>query len=151
MEQYNIQNGNLTQIKDAYYANRLNIYANNHYVFRMAYLHGYIDVLDWLHSINPTLYENINVEICDNNNSDSDIECIAIEKFLIENSISREENIFCNSDICSICLHTKSNIITKCNHQFCEYCTFQCYQYGKNHCSLCRTVNLVSDLCKIID
>jgi len=155
MEQY-IQYGNLQELKKARYENRLDIYANNHYVFRMAYLHGYVDVLEWLHSINPRLYEHMDMEVFDAEDSDidsdSEVSCIAREEFTIEKTIVREHDDFRNPmGKCSICLYRNSNILTKCKHQFCEACIFECFQRGKNHCPLCRQVNLVSDLARIID
>ena len=151
MEQY-IQYGNLQELKKARYENRLDIYANNHYVFRMAYLHGYVDVLEWLHSINPRLYEHMDVEVFDAEDSDSEVYCIAREEFIIENTIMRKHEDFRNPlGKCSICLYRNSNILTKCKHQFCEACIFECFQRGKNHCPLCRRVILVSDLARIIN
>ena len=155
MEQY-IQYGNLQELKKARYENRLDIYANNHYVFRMAYLHGYVDVLEWLHSINPRLYEHMDMEVFDAEDSDidsdSEVSCIAREEFIIGKTIVREHDDFRNPlGKCSICLYRNSNILTKCKHQFCESCIFECFQRGKNHCPLCRRVILVSDLARIID
>ena len=147
-----IQYGNLCEIKKARYENRLDVYANNHYVFRMAYLHGYVDVLEWLHSINPRLYEHMDMEICDNSDSDDDnIQCIAKEEFIITNNITRYYDFHNPLGKCSICLYRNSNILTKCKHQFCETCIFECFKRGHNHCPLCRCVNLVSDLIRIIE
>ena len=150
--QGHIQYGNLQEIQKACYENRLDIYANNHYVFRMAYLHGYVDVLDWLHSINPRLYEHMDIEICETSDSDEEnVECIAREEFVIDKYIPRSYDFKNPIAKCSICLYKNSNILTKCKHQFCEDCIYDCYRYGKNHCPLCRRVNLVSDLMRIID
>lgn len=147
-----IQYGNLCEMKKARYENRLDVYANNHYVFRMAYLHGYVDVLEWLHSINPRLYEHMDMEICDNPDSDDgNIESIAKEEFIITNNITRYYDFQNPLGKCSICLYRNSNILTKCKHKFCETCIFECFQRGHNHCPLCRRVNLVSDLIRIID
>ncbi len=41
-------------------------------------------------------------------------------------------------EVCSICCETKSNVITKCSHQYCLGCLTKWYNQSKDSCPICR-------------
>jgi len=98
------------------------------------------EMINWLMEIKPDYYYyNRTVYVDDSEYSDSDsddseyIEYGIIQKLHYEKEIKYVETI----NECTICLNSNSNIISKCNHQFCKDCIVKWYE-KHNCCPLCK-------------
>ncbi len=110
----------------------IDICAENDYAFKKACENNHPKMVKWLVSLKPYRYSYK----IDEDSEDSE------DKFTItfkirEDPVSKEME---ESEIidCSICLSTKSEIITGCNHQFCKNCVNN-WVIIKNICPYCRS------------
>ena len=123
---YSIRNRHLELAQWLFIINpNINIYSNNHFAFETACSYHYVDIASWLVDLRPNMYyietegdEIIDYGIYNNLN--------IVESKKIENITE-----------CNICLDTKSNCITDCNHQFCTNCLGTWYK-RKISCPFCR-------------
>ena len=98
------------------------------------------EIINWLMEIKPDYYYYNRTAYVDDSdsedseyNSDEDIEYGIIQKLHYNKEIKYVETI----NECTICLNSNSNIISKCNHQFCETCIVKWYE-KHNCCPLCK-------------
>ena len=101
---------------------------NNHEVFYYICDHGYKNIALYLSELNPELYKVII--------KDNEIETYHVNKNLTIINCTFTNHI----DKCPICIDVESNIITNCNHQYCNECIKNLNNKNLNFiCPLCRT------------
>ena len=124
--------------------NHIDINNNNEHPFKIACRNGHLHIIKWLIDKNPNtnieIDDNIGfIEACQYNNievinwfleKDNIKYYVEIENNLVKNYKITKCNNKCNKynhnineiTICPICDDNISNIITNCNHQFCDKC-----------------------------
>lgn len=113
-----------------YTKKNINYSINNHEIFYFICEQNYYDIALFFQELNPNLYQ----VIFKNN---------IIISYLVFKNLNIDNNI--NIDIhnihdCPICYESKSQLITYCNHQFCENCLKNINNINKEFlCPLCRT------------
>tara|TARA_B100000524_G_scaffold346062_1_gene245652 strand:+ start:3356 stop:4873 length:1518 start_codon:yes stop_codon:yes gene_type:complete len=124
----------LEQAKWIYNLGNVNIKANKNEAFIFSCSNNKVEMALWLQSINEVEYE---IEV--NNSMITSWKIHKIIKFIGKKSVESQE--------CPICFNDNSNLITSCNHQFCQEC-FKSYAESQDHsiddlpCPYCRQTNL---------
>ncbi len=103
----------------------IDIFVNNHYAFRTSCLHDHIDVATWLVELYPNKYKFtiegnkiLNYEIS--------------EQIIIDGT-----KIISSSEICPICYTTNCDVITNCEHTYCNPCINN-WLTNNQSCPTCR-------------
>ena len=139
----------------------INISAHNEYAFCEACKNEHLDIVKWLLEYNNekfikilSTYPNIAIKfgiksIEEYFNEKNYSKIYELCDVMIENMIENiSENTSAN-DECIIC-YEKSNLTTKCNHNYCDECFIKYYLINKNsNCGYCRQ-NICNDNNKII-
>ena len=106
----------------------LDICAKQHKGFITACNNFNIDVVVWFHSMRPNLYKYELFLSFTDDMSDS------IRYKICKSYTRTKPPEVCDSE-CPICYENKCNLITSCNHQFCNQCIDK---YNKTVCPMCR-------------
>jgi hypothetical protein len=90
----------------------IDISAENEFAFRHACYYGHLQVAQWLVLLNPTKYK---IKVSDDDDGN------------IVYEITKELNIrgmkeVSEWEVCPICCEANADIITECNHSYCETC-----------------------------
>jgi hypothetical protein len=104
----------------------INIFINNDEAFRSACYNNSIEVAKWFNKLNPTRYY---LEIEDHVITHFNV----FKTYILSDNVINIENI----DDCCICMNSKCNVITECNHQFCNNCLEKSFKRNQT-CPTCR-------------
>ena len=108
--------------------NNIDYSLNNHEIFYYVCNQNYYEIASFFNEINPELYE-------------IEIKNYEIISYQVNKKIKITDYISIDTiDICPICLENQSDVITECNHQYCNECINSLN--NKNEffiCALCRS------------
>lgn len=146
---------------------KTNIKAYDNFAFKNACAHSNLELIEWLYQTNPNVINSIGNlfnELCGKNN-------IQVAQFLAMNNPDKYYlelfngkiknfktkitqkivigNIFRQREPCTICYKTKSNILTKCKHFYCEECICKWIRINST-CPYCRCFLSYDDLFNIL-
>ena len=116
----------------------INISAKNEYAFRNACENGYLEIAQWLEILFPSKYKIITYS------SEKNLIRYKILQFLKIN----ETNYVDFLEECPICMETLCELISICNHSYCENCILTHFE-TKNNCPICRKNIKNEGFCKL--
>lgn len=158
---YAIENADIDIINLLYnYNNNFNLSIDNEYLFRISCKTDNIEVVKWLFEKNNNIDYSLNNHeifyyVCDQNYYEIasffneinpelyeiEIKNYEIISYQVNKKIKITDYISIDTiDICPICLENQSDVITECNHQYCNECINSLN--NKNEffiCALCRS------------
>lgn len=111
---------------------KINVFRNNHTIFKNACFYGLIDVVRWMVELHPQSY-SVTIE-------DNFIVSWRIKHLIpINNNVKANVNTY-EVDECPICTDCKCDVVSnQCNHSFCKQCITVWWNTSSNQCPMCRT------------